>query len=152
MDTQDLNDDLKQLAPTLASVPKADPFVTPEPFFEGFPHQVQAAIAAGQRTARPHWYRRWALALPAAALVGLGAWWALSGTRTEEHPTVLIAQVTPLAADELDYFDGADVDELAAETLPAEDLGAVHLDLKDEELLAYLDHEQADLTELITEE
>jgi len=148
MDTSNEHEDLRKLAPTLASVPKGDPFVTPEAFFDQFPHQVQAAIVAQRRPVRAAWYRRWALALPVVALLGVGAWWLTRGP--ELPPVVAAVEVTPLADDELAYLGDIDAESIAAEA--GADLGTVDLDLKDEEVMAYLEHEHADLTELIIEE
>jgi hypothetical protein len=148
------HDELKRSAPTLAGLPKTDPFVVPEPFFEQFPHQVQAMVAAkgssrlsaGQAGS---WAVRWrlAIALPVVALLALGTWRML---RTDPVVDTPIMAMTPLTDEELAAY--TDIDPLSLveeEDLPQ--LGEVDLDLNDEDLLAYLEEEHADLTELITE-
>ena len=52
MDTHTEHEDLKQLAPTLASIPKVDPFVVPQGLFERFPHRRIAAQAQQKAQAR----------------------------------------------------------------------------------------------------
>ncbi|MFT3886017.1 MAG: hypothetical protein QM724_11465 [Flavobacteriales bacterium] len=140
MKTSDPNDGLH-----LAAIPKADPFVTPDGFFERFPHDVQAAVAAQRRPDRSPWYLRWAFALPVVALLGLCSWWAL---RDAPPPATAQVEVTPLSDDELAYLDEHDAQTLLDEASGA-DLGEVDLRLNDDELLAYLENEHADITELI---
>ena len=147
----DLNetDELKRLAPTLFRIPKSDPFVVPEPFFERFPHEVQAQVTA-QSVPRAIWnlWKPVAITLPLAALIAIGIWWM-------QHDTVAqpIAQVevTPLTDVEVDQMEDNDLLS-SIEEIPPADLGEVNVRLNDEELLAYLNNEQTDLTQLITEE
>lgn len=150
METRHESKDLPENTPFLAGVPAMDPFVVPEGFFERFPHQVQAAVVDA-RPERRSWsrWRRWAIATPTAALIAVGVWKVLPGsTSTQDPANISIASVSDA---ELDEF--ADDELLAAlEETPAlatTDLGAVDLELNDDELLAYLEHEEADLTELM---
>ncbi len=148
------NEELKGIAPFLAGLPEADPFVAPDGFFERFPHQVQAAIAAQQPAAAPawSWWKRISIALPIIALVGLGTWFLVSNNAPVEPVEVA---VTPLSDSELQAMDDTDI--LAAfdledtEEITADDLGGVDIDLNDDELLAYLEIEDTDISELITD-
>ncbi|MBP7513201.1 MAG: hypothetical protein KA791_01560 [Flavobacteriales bacterium] len=148
------NEDLKSTAPFLAGLPKADPFVVPDGFFDRFPHQVQAAITAPRSSAAPAWawWKRLSIALPIIALSGLAAWMLAPGSDQVELPAVA---VTPLTDGELDAIDDNEIfaafDEADANDITAEDLGEVDLELSDDELLAYLDNEDADITDLITD-
>jgi hypothetical protein len=140
------HDELKRSAPTLAGLPKADPFVVPGQFFEHFPHQVQTMVIKDRSGS---WAMRWrlAIALPVVALLAFGAWRLLRTGPVNEPQQVAM---TPLTDEELNAY--ADIDPLflmEEEELP--ELGEVTLDLNDEDLLAYLEEEHADLTELITE-
>lgn len=148
------NEELKRDAPFLAGLPKEDPFVVPDGFFERFPHQVQAAITS-RHTAPTYawsWWKRLAIALPILVVVCLGAWMFTSGNGPDGPTAVAI---TPLTDNELDAIDDNEIfaafDEADASDITSEDLGDVALRLNDEELLAYLENEDADITELITE-
>lgn len=148
------NEELKRDAPFLAGLPKADPFAVPDGFFERFPHQVQAVITA-QRPAPGFtwsWWKRLAIALPVVALACLGAWMLTDGDGSVDPPSVA---VTPLTDGELDAIDDNEIfaafDDSDASDITAENLGEVALQLNDDELLAYLENEDADITELITE-
>lgn len=144
------NDDLKRLAPTLASLPKADPFVVPEGFFEHFPHRVQARVTA----ARPApgltpWVMRLAFALPVAAALA-GSWWMLRGDDAAVRP---VAVMIPTASvDELELLDSPE--EFAALVEDGEatpELTASGVDLNEDELAVWLECERTDPAELIAE-
>jgi hypothetical protein len=148
------NEELKRDAPFLAGLPKADPFVVPDGFFERFPHQVQAALTSGQ-TAPTYtwtWRKRLAIALPILVVVCLGAWMFTSGSGPDAPSAVA---VTPLTDNELDAIDDNEIfaafDEADVSDITSEELGGIALRLNDDELLAYLENEDADITELITE-
>jgi hypothetical protein len=154
MDHLNDNEELERDAPFLAGLPKAEPFVVPDGFFERFPHQVQAAVTAH----RPgpsmawRWWKRMAIALPIVALVSLGTWMLTRGNGPVEAP---IVAVTPLTNGELDAIDDNEIftafDDTDAGTMTAEDFGEVALQLNDDELLAYLENEDADIADLITD-
>ena len=153
MEPLDDNDELKRIAPTLHGLPKADPFVVPDGFFDRFPHQVQAAIVAGTRVHTPVWncWKRMAIALPVIALIGLGAWWFRSAPIIE--PAVAFsADSLPSDPTMIDDLEETDLVAFIEETDNANtDLGAVDMRLDEDELLAYLETENADLTDLITD-
>jgi len=142
-------DELKRLAPRLHGLPKADPFTVPDGFFERFPHQVQAAIAEGRSTNAPAWtwWKRAAFALPVLAILATGAMLLLR----ENTPAPVAVEVTPLPDSELVLLDDATllaaIEDNAAAITPA-DLGHVDSALDETYLLAYLEEEGADLTEL----
>lgn len=148
MNTRPEHDDLKPLAPTLASIPKMDPFVVPEGFFERLPHQVQARVTT--RSTSLHWspwVKRFALALPMVAVLA-GAWWML---RSTDAPVEQVALVIPeTTVDELELLDDP---EALASLYESEgsSLASANVDLTDDELAAWLETEQTDLPQLITE-
>lgn len=146
-------DELKRIAPTLHALPKAEPFVVPEGFFDRFPHQVQAAIVARDPELSPawSWWKRMALALPILALLGLGVWW-LGTPASISTPVAFNSDNLP---DDPDVMEGIDESELLAfideaHDIPA-DLGSVELRLDEQELLTYLESENLDLADLITD-
>lgn len=154
MEPLDDTNELKRMAPTLHAVPRKDPFLVPDSFFEHFPHQVQAAITRQDQRSSRTWspWKRLALAFPVLALLGLGIWWIT-------RPPAVIADaamaIVPLSDEELDLMDEEDVlaalDGSAATSTSTTDLGQVDLQLNDDELLTYLETEGADLTDLIIE-
>jgi hypothetical protein len=153
----DLNepDDLKRSAPTLFGLPKADPFVVPKGFFDTFPHQVQGLVT-GTRRSDPTWsvWKRMAIALPVLAMFGLGLWWAV---RPGAPPASLVAVTAAhLTDEELDALGDDELLALTEDVAPlvgaSDGLGSVNLELNDDELLAYLEFEGADIHELITTE
>lgn len=152
MERSDEMDELKHLAPTLHGLKRTDPFTVPDGFFERFPHQVQAAIVERKRSSAPAWtwWMRAAIALPVVALAVTGLWML----RTQQpDATAQPVAVTPLTDRELDALDDAEVlaafDLSRTNELTDEDLGAVDLQLNEDELLAYLENE--DITDLIVE-
>ena len=148
MNTRPEHEDLKPLAPTLASIPKVDPFVVPDRFFERFPHQVQARVTAQAPGLRwSPWVKRLALALPVVAVLA-GAWYIL---RTNEGPNEQVAVVIPeTTLDELELLDDP---ETLASLYESDGSGvaSADVDLTDDELAAWLETEQTDLSQLITE-
>ena len=146
--------ELKHLAPTLHGLPKCDPFTVPDGFFERFPHAVQATVTAERPTPGIawRWWIRTAIALPLVAAVGLAIRVLLpdDGLIGTEAMTV-----TPLSDGELDALDDAEIlaafEDVETGELTTEDLGAVALQLNDNELLAYLEQENADIEDLITD-
>jgi hypothetical protein len=148
MKDQQEHDELKGIAPLVSGLPKHDPFVVPEGFFDRFPHEVQAAIIARSRktgwAALPIMARRVVVALPALALLA-GLWWYL------QAPAAIgpVLSTTP----SLDEMSWSEEHELLAsmeeEELPS--LGDPDVELTEAELAAYLAQEGVDLTELIAE-
>jgi hypothetical protein len=146
-------DDLERTAPTLHSLPKADPFVVPDGFFERFPHQVQAAIVERAQEQRPAWnrWKRMAIALPIIALLGLGGWW-LQRPSSVEPPVAFSRDDLPGDPAVMDDVDEAELLAFIEESHNASaDLGAVELRLDENELLAYLETENADLADLMND-
>ncbi len=148
MDTRHEHDDLKPLAPTLASIPKVAPFVVPEGLFDRFPHQVQAHVIAQAPVPRwSPWVKRLALALPLVAVLA-GAWWML---RSTDAPVEQVVVVIPEATiDELELLD--DPEAFAALYVEGgHSQPTANVELSDAELAAWLEAEQTDLAQLITE-
>lgn len=148
MNTRPEHEDLKSLAPTLASIPQVEPFVVPEGLFERFPHKVQAHVTSGPARLRwLPWVKRLALALPLAAVLA-GAWWMLRSTAAPvEQVAVVIPETT---VDELELLDDP---EALAPLYESEgsSVASANVDLTDDELAAWLETEQTDLPQLITE-
>lgn len=155
MEPRERNIDLKD-APTLRSIPKVDPFVVPEGFFDRFPQKVQEKIAAGggkvinlnERRAQQRLYFRIAAA---AAMVALVATLALNFLQTDDTAVDgAMAQITVTPSElDLDALDDHDLfallgsdDEPFAQ--PADGLSS-------EEMAAYLEHEELPLDLLIEE-
>lgn len=152
MNDPDDTNALARTAPTLHGLPKVDPFVVPEGFFERFPHQVGDAIVASERRSKAGWrpWMRWALAVPAVVVL---VWFGLrNGQGVHDAPPSELAEVPALTSEELAEIADADVVAYMEEEGVAIDLVRVDVDLNDEEMLAYLaTEEDIDLTELIIE-
>ncbi len=152
---EDLNDtnELERGAPVLFGIPKSDPFVVPENFFEHFPHEVQTMIVTREQAAPVwNWWKRLAIALPIVALIAGGLWWMQRGTLVDPPMAQLI--ITPLSNAELGHLNDNELAAATEEVAPkaaSADLGHVDLLLSDEELTAYLDNEHEELTDLITQ-
>lgn len=138
----------------LDTLPRTDPFVVPEVFFDRFPHEVQAAIVQRQSAGATVWYswKKLAFALPvvAVAVLGLRTW--LKDTAVSTGP--IDVAVSPLTEEELSALGDNELLTLLENdpsTLDRIDLGTLDIDLDEEELFAYLESEQTDLTELIIE-
>lgn len=139
------HEELKRIAPTLSALPKHDPFVVEEGLFECLPHTVQARIVANGRQRSFSWPKRLAIALPMVALLSIGLWWM---TRTAAPEPLAESTITPLTDEELESMDPQ---ELVAVMDPATEVqwDSVHVQLSDEEMLAYLEEQSLDYTELI---
>jgi hypothetical protein len=148
-------DDLKRSAPTLFGLPKADPFVVPEGFFDRFPHEVQGLVTAKKHRG-VNWsaWKRTAIALPALALLGLGVWWATRPSPQPDHLAALTG--VSLTDGELDALGDDELAALTEEVIPLVEpeqaLGQVGIRLNDDELIAYFEGEGVDMNELITTE
>ncbi len=139
------NEELRRDAPTLHGLPKSDPFVVEQGFFDRFPHEVQALATKPARTSWRLWLKRTAVALPALAV--------LIFTLHSLQPTA--APVADEASyDDLLYSSVADqmgTDEVL-ENADADDwpeFTTVTLQLSTDEALAYVDHNQIDLNEYL---
>lgn len=137
-------------APLLRSLKAApDPFVVPDAFFDRFPHHVQQRLVKNEKAfATGIWWKRLALSIGVIAVV-IAVWWALLySDRSIADPTVaeLVLDVSPqeLPVDEAIVWDVyADADQPL--------FGVVQLELDENELYAYLEHENVDV-ELLMEE
>ena len=147
MTTLDPNTELRE-APVLRSIPKEDPFVVPDGFFEQFPHAVQQRIT--EKRERPSILSGWLRpALAACAVVALVVIaWVLWPKPASELPQIAVSTYeTP------DHVS----DELEAEelftALSTDDplLAEVDLTLTDAELAEYIEQEELPLDLLIEE-
>lgn len=152
MDTFDNNDELRD-APTLRGIPKVDPFVVPDGFFDRFPQQMQQRIAAEQaRRARwsmglPMWTVKPAFGALALVAVVVLAWALWPSTDPAIAPTQLAAYETP------DHLtDDLEAEDIYA-ALSADDplLAEADLGLTNEELAEYIDREELPLDLLMEE-
>ena len=154
MEPRNAHDELKD-APTLRAMPKVDPFVVPEGFFERFPQQVQARIAKPQGSFARLW-RVFTEAPPALRLAGITAVVALVAgvvyfnltNAPEQAPTIAQINVEPNEID-LDAIDDADLFAMIDEE--PEPMTQVGADLSTEEMEAYLENENLPLDLLIEE-
>ncbi len=147
-------DDELRDAPLLRKLRGSDPFVAPDGYFGGFPHQVQDRLRTGARI-RP-WYFRPALIGSTVAclglVIGLG-WWNMRSPNVATGHTPAVAEVPEVSAP--DSFDWSRSDAaLAHELLYVEEaptLAVVDLPLTDDEWLGYLYHADIPLDILIEE-
>ncbi|HMC98350.1 MAG TPA: hypothetical protein VKG92_11880 [Flavobacteriales bacterium] len=145
------NDELQQ-APGLRSIPRTDPFVVPDGFFERFPQVVQQRIAEDRGRSR-----RWSLELsgwlrPAvgalAAIVVITLAWMLWPKAGEDLPEAQVAAYeTPEHV--WDEIDAEDVYTALSTDDPL--LAEVDLTLSDEEMADYIEQEELPLDLLIEE-
>ena len=152
-------EELQRLAPTLFAIKSEEPFQVPAHFFDRLPHEVQAKVVEQQqKPAAFAWLWRLAIAAPVAAVL-FGAWWFTRNTGTDNDPDIaaLTGETTPTPTrqDEgaIDDLEGLEEDDLLAALAEDDDLGsiAVDMELTDDELLHYLDQENTNLDELISE-
>lgn len=141
-------------APLLRSIPRTDPFVVPEGFFESLPQQVMA------RTQRPLpvWRRAlsaWQQAHPALKMAGLALVIAVSAVPFMLNDVSSTtgpndqAAVSP-GAEAVDALLYEDHDLLVALAMDQEAFSPVGADVPEDELVAFV--EQQDLSlELIAE-
>lgn len=154
MDPRNEHDELKD-APTLRALPKVDPFVVPEGFFERFPHQVQAKTGA-RRTSSSGligWILDRPLALRVAgitailALISSAIFFAL---RQDVVVPVQVAEIT-IAPNEIDVDEFADDDLFAVLENEEEPFATAGDGLTQDEMAAYLENEELPLDLLIEE-
>jgi hypothetical protein len=134
-------------APLLRSIPKAAPFVVPDGFFDRFPMEVQAAIAADRPVRTLAKWQRLAWLRPAAlggalAALGMAAWLLIAPERAPDLDTM--AWATEAVMD--DPYLLADTPGAEALELP----GIAH-DLSADEVAAYLANERTFSLDLIAE-
>ncbi|MBK8497963.1 MAG: hypothetical protein IPL52_03890 [Flavobacteriales bacterium] len=153
MEARDTHDELKD-APFLRSLPKVDPFVAPDGFFDRFPSTVQARIA--MRPSAMVVLREWmARSTVAARFAGIAAvvavivtafYFTLRQGPTSESTVVAELAIAPTEID-LDAMDESDLYVLLDEA--PEPFSQAVDGLSHEELAAYLEHEELPLDLLI---
>lgn len=150
METHTEHDDPLGRAPVLSGLAGRDPFVVPDSFFDRFPNEVRTIILARKHRRsffRTAWMYRAAIAIPSMALVAAVWWYAQRGPK---HPGDQLASISIPSIDELSALEERDL--LAS--IPSTELASlatVGIDLNDDELAAYVDHEGLDLTEYMLE-
>lgn len=152
MDAIDNNDELRD-APTLRSIPKVDPFVVPDGFFDRFPQQMQQRIAAEHvRGTRWSWgLPIWAVkpafgALTLFAVIILA--WTLWPTKDTAVDSAQLATY-----ETLDHVtDDLEADDIYA-ALSTDDplLAEADLGLTGDELAEYIEREELPLDLLMEE-
>lgn len=147
-----MTDDPKNESSMLDAIPRCDPFVVPEGFFERFPHRVQARIAkpepAWRQLLHGFWDSHWALKATIPVLAALAIILTLRITPSPDSAEA--AFITDINPDEL--ADWTMIDEDLFAVLPEESATEVWAEpLSEEELTGYVDHEAIPL-ELIIEE
>ena len=147
-----MTEDLKRESPMLDAIPRRDPFVVPDRYFERFPHLVQSRIAepepAWRRLLAGFWNAHWAIraAIPVAAALAI-----IFLLRVQDPAdSAQAAFTTDIKPEELADWSMNDEDLFAV--LPDEEQTSVWAEpLSEEELTGYMDHEGIPL-ELIIEE
>ena len=135
----------------LDTLSKVDPFVVAPGFFDRFPHEVQAlAVHRSKRSLWPTW-RTASISLGTACMIGISTWlfWP---DGPNEPPLAATTTITPLTNEELEVLDDGELLAIAEEVEPAaavQEFGQVHLDLNESELIAFLEHENTDINELL---
>ncbi|HQV52358.1 MAG: hypothetical protein IPI00_03445 [Flavobacteriales bacterium] len=140
-------------APLLRSIPKQNPFVVPNGFFEQFPHQVQSHIVAAKaQGSAPAWSRL--LSKPALIgsismiLMALLSWWIWKPTdQAPEIAQQKIAQEAEILV--VEDLDDQDLSALFANS--DNTMADVDLSMDDEVLIDYLENENLSLY-FLTEE
>ncbi len=154
MEPRSTHDELKD-APTLRVIPKVDPFVVPEGFFDRFPQQVQARIAKPEGIFAKLW-RGITEAPPALRVAGLtavvaiitGAVYFNLPNAPYQAPAIARFTMEPNEID-LDAIDDADLFAMIDDE--PEMMTQVGADLSTEEMEAYLESENLPLDLLIEE-
>ena len=150
MEPIDHTDELKD-APLLRSIPKHDPFIVPDGFFDRFPHAVQARILEQQHPIAKPWWSRFAIPAISLGMMALLVlvWWMIPTNKPELN--ALVPELDEHT--EFAVLDETDSDLLYAlfdtSTTP---MGNVDLQLETEELIAYLDNENLPLDFLIEQQ
>lgn len=140
-------------APLLGSIPKLDPFVVPDGFFDQFPHQVQSNILLAQeRNTRMAWmqflFKPALIGSFSVVVLALLGWWAWQPA--EQQPTAAQHEI----AREAEFLMVEDIEEPELYALFASSdntMADVDLSLDDDVLIDYLENEDLSLY-FLTEE
>lgn len=153
MEARDTHDDLKD-APVLRSIPKVDPFVVPDAFFDRFPTAVQARVAArpGTLVVLREWIARSTMAARVASIAAVAAviatafFFGLRHDAPVADGSLAEATIAPTEID-LEAIDENDLYVLLDEgTVTFAEAGD---GLSHDELAAYLENEELPLDLLI---
>lgn len=149
MNDQDHTTDPLNDAPILRSLKaRPDPFVVPAGFFDRFPQALRSRPAKHQVAFDGIWMKRFALSIGVIAVI-LAVWWALpiaDRYATDATGRELAIDVSPdeLPLNESLYWElHTDPDQRLFEE--------VMIELDENELMAYLEHENVDVELLIQE-
>lgn len=139
-------------APLLKGMPKLDPFIVPDGFFDGLPHRVQERITSRQSQKAGVWSILWSRPRPALSVLAIAVlvtviwvYWPASGPLDEPTYSLTVGPgevLDPVADEELLYA-------MAASGQPL--LDVPYLPLEEAELEAYIEHEEIPLDLLIEE-
>lgn len=134
MDHRTETDPLSE-APLLRSIPKVDPFVVPEGFFEQFPHQVQAAIAKKKAAS---WWSKLLPTTPAFRVAWASAAVLIAALAWFNRPSAIGSTAElPMASSDYEW-DLTDHDLLAELAAESNQSPGVQHDLTADELADYL--------------
>lgn len=142
----DPHDELRE-APVLRSIPKVDPFLVPDGFFERFPHAVQERVATKRRPSVLGGLLRPAIAACSLLAVVIITW-VLWPKPASELPQIAVStyETPEHVSDELEaeeLFTALSTDEPL--------LAEVDVNLTDAELADYIEQEELPLDLLIEE-
>lgn len=137
--------DLERVAPTLHAMKGRRPLVVPDGFYDRFPHAVVARITKEEaRGSGTIWWRVLVPTVPVLAAIAAMLWYT---TGTAPTPTQEPLSLLTLA--ELDAYSPLDEHVLLAEIEELPEWDQVDAELSQDELLAYLEHSDLELYEVL---
>jgi hypothetical protein len=151
----EIQEELVELSPTLAKIPKGNPFSMPAGYFDDLSGRVQHLIKTTRKRGRIFHLANWKLSLAAASVALLMATWIVFGPSPNTSPPYSLDEFT---VDEIQFFIENDayyeIDEsmIVASLMESEaawdDKGPIK---EDEEIIEYLMENDVDLELIINE-
>ena len=153
--SEEVNKELHKLSPTLAAIPKTNPFSVPEGYFDNLPGAVQNKIKASQKRTRPLYLASWKISLAAASIALLMVTWMVFGPSPDSLPTYSLDE---FSAEEIHSLfandDNFELDEsmIVASYIESEAVwDGEDPSLVDEEVIEYLIENDIELDLIINE-
>ena len=153
--SEEVNNELRELSPTLASIHKTNPFSAPVGYFDNLSVSVQDKIQTSQKGGKLLHLVNWKLSLVAASVALLMATWMVFGPSSTTTPTYSLEEFT---ADDIQLFIENDtyyqLDEamIVASLVESDDVWRKEEVIKkDEAIIDYLIEEDIDMELIISE-